>query len=407
MKRKWYYILPFFLLLFLLGVFFSIKKFVERKPRFEFATVQFGSIKKTITSTGMLQPRSKVAIGTQVSGTFSKIYITYNDVVKKGQLLAELDKTLLLAALDEARAQLLSAREKVAASNIEFKKNLQLYNKGFLSEQDFIKSRAGFYSDSSALLIAKANLKRAETNIDYAAITSPINGTIIEKNVEVGQTVAANFNTPTLFVIAEDLSKMEIQVSVDESDISSIFTGQPAEFSVLAYPDSLFKGRVSQIRMHPQIVQNVVTYIVVINCDNNYNILLPGMTATVDFILNEKKDLLLMPKGALNFRMPENISGDFYSKMQSSKPSQNENKNIQYVWYLNNNNELALKAVETGTSDDNNVEITGSKDFRPGQRVICGIIEDEPDGSSSSQKQRLSNDGMQGSGGPPPPPGGI
>lgn len=406
MKRRWYYVSIPLLLILLFIVLSSIRKFGDKRPRFEFTTIHYGSIRKTITSTGLIQPRSKVQIGTQVSGTLSRIYVTYNNIVKKGQFLAELDKTLLQSALDEAKAQVISTREKLSATQVEYSKNSQLYKKGFMSEQDFIKSRAAYYSDSSSLLIAMANLNRAETNYNYATITSPINGTVIEKNVEVGQTVAANFNTPTLFVIAEDLSKMEIQVSVDESDISYVYTGQKAEFTVLAYPDSLFSGTVSQIRMHPQIVQNVVTYIVIINCENKRNILLPGMTTTVDFILDQKKDLVLISKSALNFKMPEEIAGEYYRRMQINRSSFTSNQNTYSVWYLNNKNELSMERIETGSSDDNNAEIKVYKNLQPGRQVICGIAENEYSGESSSKKQKLSNESLPGSGTPPPPPGG-
>jgi HlyD family secretion protein len=430
MKRKSIIIISVLLLLIVgIAAYLTIKRNKNRNRIFQFTTVMRGDIKNTITSTGILHPKSKVEVGTQISGTFASIYVDYNDFVKKGQLLAELDKKILDAALGEAKAMVLSTKEKFKFSKDEYLKKKELYESGYLSEIEFYKFQSAYYMDSAAYLSARANLDKAYTNLEYAEIVSPISGTVIERNVEAGQTVAANFNTPTLFVIAEDLAKMEIHATVDESDISYIYVGQDVEFSVLAYPDSIFRGAINQIRMHPMMIQNVVNYIVVINADNDNGLLLPGMTATVDFITDQKKDVLMVSKSALNVQLPRNMVEKFHKRMRAKMeslpdslrpemqppppPGEEENvpklpENIRQVWYIGDNGELAMEPVETGVSDDNNTEITRYLNLRPGMQVISGIVE-----SKKKEKNTVTNTNQmfggapqQGGGGPPPPPGG-
>jgi HlyD family secretion protein len=430
MKRK-SIIIILVLLLVIAGTaaFLTIKRNKNRNRIFQFTTVMRGDIKNTITSTGILHPKSKVEVGTQISGTFASIYVDYNDIVKKGQLLAELDKKILEAALGEAKAMVLSTKEKFKFSKDEYLKKKELYESGYLSEIEFYKFQSAYYMDSAACLSARANLDKAYTNLEYAEIVSPISGTVIERNVEAGQTVAANFNTPTLFVIAENLSKMEIHATVDESDISYIYVGQDVEFSVLAYPDSIFKGTIKQIRMHPMMIQNVVNYIVVINADNDNGLLLPGMTATVDFITDLKKDVLMVPKSALNVQLPKNMVEKFHKRMRRKMeslpdslkpemqppppPGEEEHgpklpENVRQVWYIDETGELAMEPVETGASDDNNTEITRYLNLRPGMQVISGIIESKKKerNASANTNQIFGGAPQQGGGGPPPPPGG-
>jgi HlyD family secretion protein len=430
MKRKSIIIILVLLLLIIsIITYLTIKRNKNRNSIFQFTTVMRGDIKNTITSTGILHPRSKVEVGTQISGNFASIYVDYNDVVKKGQLLAELDKKILEAALNEAKAMVLNTKEKFKFSKNEYLKKKELYESGYLSEIEFYKFQSAYYMDSAAYLSARANLDKAYTNLEYAEIVSPISGTVIERNVEAGQTVAANFNTPTLFVIAEDLSKMEIHATVDESDISYIYVGQDVEFSVLAYPDSIFKGTINQIRMHPMMIQNVVNYIIVINADNDNGLLLPGMTATVDFITDQKKDVLMVPKSALNVQLPKKMVEKFHKRMRRKMeslpdslkpemqppppPGEEEHapklpENVRQVWYIDKNGELAMEPVETGVSDDNNTEITRHLNLRPGMQVISGIIESKKKERNAvvNTNQMFGGAPQQGGGGPPPPPGG-
>jgi HlyD family secretion protein len=472
MKRLKTFIIIILLILFVVITAYLV--FFRRAGQnnfFQFTEVKKGDIKNTITSTGILHPRSKVEVGTQISGTFASVYVDYNDVVKKGQLLAELDKKILLAALDEAKAVVLHSREKFEFSKNEYLKKKQLYESKYLSELEFSKFRSNYYIDSAAYLSAKANLAKAYTNLGYAEIVAPISGTVIEKNVEAGQTVAANFATPTIFVIAEDLSKMEIHATVDESDISYVFISQEVEFSVLAYPDSIFKGVINQIRMHPKMIQNVVNYIVVINADNVYGLLLPGMTATVDFIIEQKKDVLMVAKSALNFNPPPKMVEKFHKKMRkkmdalpdslkpemqpppprgdsklkegtperqiqpSMPPGEKEPspgspnpqikppgtpgdmvrltgeaefpENFGQIWYLDENGELAMEPVETGASDDNNIEIIRYRYLKPGMLVISGLVETrKKERNNLNNTNQIFGGAPQAGGAPPPPPGG-
>jgi len=452
-RKKTIIILVLLVLVVFIIAYLTIMRNTNRNRVFQFTTVERGDIKNTITSTGILHPKSKVEVGTQISGTFASINVDYNDVVKKGQLLAELDKKILQAALGEAKAMILNTQVKFKFSKNEYIKKKELYESGYLPEIEFFKFQSTYYIDSSAYLSALANLDKAYTNLEYAEIESPISGTVIERNVEAGQTVAANFNTPTLFVIAEDLSKMEIHATVDESDISYVYEGQDVEFSVLAYPDSVFKGIINQIRMHPRMIQNVVNYIIVINADNDNGLLLPGMTATVDFIVDQKKDVLLVPKSALNFQPPKNMVEKFHRKMrkkmealpdslrpqmQPPPPSGEERhpgpqdsiksapdslrqqlqppppygdgklpENVRQVWYIDENGELAMEPVETGVSDDNNTEIVRYRNLRPGMNIICGVIESKKKEKNvvTNTNQMFGGAPQQGGGGPPPPPG--
>ncbi len=472
MKRlKTLIVIILFILVVIITLYLVFFRHAGRKSLYQFTVIERGDIKNTITSTGILHPRSKVEVGTQISGTFAGVYVDYNDYVKKGQLLAELDKKILLAALDEAKAAVLHTQEKLKFSKNEYLKKKELYESNYLSEIEFYKYQSNYYIDSSACLSAKANLAKAYTNLGYAEIVSPISGTVIEKRVEAGQTVAANFATPTVFVIAEDLSKMEIHATVDESDISYVFEGQEAEFSVLAYPDSIFTGVINQIRMHPQMIQNVVNYIVVINADNDNGLLLPGMTATVDFIIDRKKDVLMVAKSAVNFRPPANMVKKFHKKMRKKmealpdslkpqmqppprpgdlkskygkpekqahsltppgnmgpspgspdrqmpppgagadveKPSGNGEfpENFGQIWYLDENGELAMEPVETGVSDDNNIEIIRYRYLRPDMQVICGIVDTrKKEKSTLNNTNQIFGGAPQTGGGPPPPPGG-
>ncbi len=396
----------------------SILKYIHRNNIFQFTVIETGDIKNTITSTGILYPKSKVEVGTQISGTFKKIYVDYNQVVEKGQLLAELDKQLLQANYEEAQAILVNSKEKYEFSKTDYLQKKQLYESGFLSKIDYYKAQSVYTIDSSSYLSAQAELKKAGINLGYSSIVSPISGTIIEKNVETGQTVAANFNTPTLFVIAEDLSKMEIHATVDESDISYIYKGQNIEFSVTAYPDSVFTGEVSQIRLRPNVVQNIVNYIVVIYTSNKRGLLLPGMTATVNFIINQKKNILMVSKNSLNFIPPKDMVEKYQrlmirNKQQGSYSSAGESENITnsdhiaHLWYLGQNGDLAMETIETGEADDKNIEIVHSKNLKNGMQIICGIAETSgTKQNDSSNKTQIFNN-QQNNSGPPPPQGGM
>ncbi|MCM2264186.1 MAG: efflux RND transporter periplasmic adaptor subunit [Desulfuromonadales bacterium] len=272
------------------------------QPQYLFATVTKGPLETLVSSTGTLAALETVEVGTQVSGTISRLEVDYNDHVRKGQVLAVLDQALFAAQVREAEANVAKARATLAQSEDEYRRNRPLFDKGFLSAQEFLPISTGVDTAKAALAAAEASLARAQTNLAYTVIRSPIDGTVIKRSVEAGQTVAASLNTPTLFLIARDLAQMRIEADVDESDIGQIRNGQPVRFTVQSQPGEAFQGTVSQIRLQPRTISNVVNYTVLIDAKNDKGLLLPGMTATIDFVVNRVENALLAPNAALRFQ---------------------------------------------------------------------------------------------------------
>jgi HlyD family secretion protein len=281
--------------------------------------IQNGSVRATVTATGTVNAVKTVLVGTQVSGTLKELHVDFNSQVKKGQVIAEIDPASLQAQVDQARANTLAAKanvEKAKATLEDAKKtrdrNRQLFSKDLIARSDLDTSEATHDSNSAQVNVVTAQVAQteaaqrfAETNLRYTKIVSPVDGIVVSRNVDVGQTVAASFQTPTLFTIAQDLTKMQIDTNIDEADIGKIKTGQDAEFSVDAYPDRTFRGIVEQIRIAPITVQNVVTYDVVIKVDNSDLTLKPGMTANVSVVVANKEKVLKIPNAALRFKLPE------------------------------------------------------------------------------------------------------
>ena len=389
--------------LLVLAYFLFIKD-DNQAPQFTFAEIKKGDISNTITSTGTLDALKTVDVGTQVSGKIDKIFVDYNSNVKKGELLAILDTTNLSLAVSDAESNLLKTQAQYEQAKAQNDQNKILYKKGFMAELDYITSKTNLETALSNLQSAKTALERAKTNLTYAYIYSPINGKVINKNVEEGQTVAASFSSPTLFEIAENLSNMQILASVDESDIGQIKVGQEAKFTVQAYPNKEFTGKVVQIRLNSQVVQNVVNYTVVINADNKNNFLLPGMTATIDFYVEQKYNVLLIPNSALRFQpttdmlaeyqkertnsgdnSKANISdsmrsrfrrtgnGNFGQNFGSGQNSFSANRGFGRVWYFDNSGKLKMAMAVLGLNDGKNTEIVRSRNMKDGMKVITGI----------------------------------
>lgn len=396
------------------------------KIQYRTAEITRGNIESTISSTGTLSPVTTVEVGTQVSGTIAQVYVDYNDVVKKGQLLAVLDTVMLKAAVLDAESGLEKAEAQLQLAQSDYDRNQSLYNNKLISESDFLTYSVNLKTQKAALQSAKATLQRAKQNLEYAYIYSPINGTVIEKNVEAGQTVAASLSTPTLFIIAENLSRMEILASVDESDIGQIKDGMPVRFTVQAYPDKTFKGEVTQIRLQPTTVSNVVTYTVVINSENKESLLLPGMTATVIFIIAQQDDVLLVPNAALRFQPPDEVTAAYFKKRnetrqagmipggspanqpesthaegsssgraQSDGNRQFGQSDMKRIWYLDNNGNITMERVKTGITDGSKTEISGGRNLEAGMKVIIGT-------ESSATQQESSNRSLNRSFSRPP-----
>lgn len=379
-KSKLVYILAALVLASSAVVFF-VKRDGQKGPQYKTALVARGDIKATVTATGTVNPVVNVLVGTQVSGTIKKLYVDFNSRVKKGQLLALIDPATFEAQVGQAKANLYSARanlDKAKATEVDAKRTMErnrtLLAKNLVAQSDFDTAQTNYLTAQASTEAARgqvsqaqAALKVSQTNLAYTRIISPVDGTVVSRNVDVGQTVAASFQTPTLFTIAKDLRRMQIDTSVNEADVGGVRAGQDVEFTVDAYPDSIFKGKVSQIRISPITVQNVVTYDVVIVVDNSDLRLIPGMTANVTIITSVKKDVLRVPNAALRFHMPGKISGAAGAVAKEGGPAGG-----QVVWALAGEKPVPVK-IKTGLTDGNYTEVV-SGDLPEGAHVITEAV---------------------------------
>jgi HlyD family secretion protein len=383
-----------------------------------FTKIERGDIENTISSTGALNAKGTVEVGTQVSGTIDKVYVDYNDHVSKNQILAVLDSTLLAASVRDAQANLLKTQAQYDLSLAKYEDAQELYEQDFVSEIDYKTAETDYAAARAGLLSAQATLERAKADLKYAVIRSPINGTVIDRSVEPGQTVAASFSTPTLFVIAEDLYQMEIHAYVDESDIGQIKEGQPVRFTVDAFPDETFTGTVRQIRLQPETIDNVVNYTVVIDATNDNQMLLPGMTATVDFLIQQRTNVLFISNSALHIQPTEAM----LSELRNSKPEkmsqlpdsirqihlqemrdrqqqgesaeidsagqQEQSEDMAMLWYYDADKKLNAMPVRTGITDGKHTEILESSGIQEGMEFINGVGQQGASETASSNNQQ-------------------
>ena len=312
------------------------------KVTFETAKVEQGNIQTTITATGTIEPVTSVTVGTQVSGIVSKLYVDYNSVVKKGQIIAELDKTNLISELNTAKANLSSAQSTATYEQSNYNRYKTLYDKGLVSADEYENALLSYQKAKEQVNTARESVQKAQTNLGYATITSPIDGVVLSKSVEEGQTVAASFNTPELFVIAQDLTDMRVIADIDEADIGGVKEGQRVSFTVDAYPDDKFEGSVTQVRQQATTESNVVTYEVVISAPNNDLKLKPGLTANVTIFTLEKDNILVVPAKALRF-MPNEA---FMEEDQTV-----ENVEAPHKLWTREDNTFKAHKVEIGTTN--------------------------------------------------------
>lgn len=362
--------------LIIIGVALFFKGKVKTSASYITQAAQNSNITEKITATGQINPISTVNIGSQVSGTISEIYVDYNSEVKKDQLLAQIDPALFQATVDKSRANLevAKAQVKVCENNIiYYKKELERKKKLNASqytsvkdldaaERDYNNAVAELALQKATVQQAQAQLESAETELKYTRIVSPIDGIVVSKEVEVGQTVAASFQTPTLFYVAEDLEKMQIEASVVEADIARVAIGQRVEFNVDSFPDEIFEGIVTQVRNQAITTSNVVTYEVIIGVNNHSLKLKPGMTANVEIITADKKDILIVPNKALRF----------YVTDEDGKTQRYKDKG---VWIMKNGKPERIP-VTIGISDDENTEIKSGA-LKVGDKVILEQTNDE------------------------------
>ena len=320
----------------------------EEEVTFETTKAERQNIHTTITATGTIEPVTSVTVGTQVSGIVSKLYVDYNSVVKKGQVIAELDRTNLTSELNRAKAELTSAQSTLSYETANFQRYQTLFNKGLVSANDYESAKLSYEKARQTVNSARESVQKAQTNLGYATITSPIDGVVLSKSVEEGQTVAASFNTPELFNIAQDLTDMRVIANIDEADIGGVKEGQRVTFTVDAFPDDKFEGTVTQVRQEATTTSNVVTYEVVIGAPNKDLKLKPGLTANVTIYTLEKNDVLAVPSKALRFMPNEALL---------KKGEQIEDVDApQKVWTMEGNTFKAHK-VETGITNGMLTEI--------------------------------------------------
>jgi HlyD family secretion protein len=352
---------------------FILKGRGNTEIRFHTEPVRESTLEITVTATGYLQPVEKVEVGTQVSGVIKKIFVDYNSQVRKGQLLAEIDKSTLIERLTQAKAGLTSAESDLRYAQQNYNRTRQLYDLKAATEVSFEEAVNRLSQAETALANAQANLHQAQVNLSYAEIYSPIDGIILDRSVEQGQTVAASFNTPTLFTIANDLTKMQVEANVDEADIGKVKTGQKVLFTVDAYSDDTFEGVVNQIRLQPAVTNNVVTYTVIVEAPNPEEKLYPGMTASITIITQTEKGLTV-PVEALNFVPDSRIFTRLKMKPEAvdARPSSNPKKKT--LW-MHASSTIVSREISTGYSDG--VQVIVKEGLTPRDTVILSLVEDK------------------------------
>ena len=371
----------------------SCKKNVQTFS-FETAKVVRGSVNNSVTATGAVQAIKTVAVGTQVSGVINKLYADFNSVVKKGELLAELDKTPLLAQLDNAQASLDDAKSEVTYQTANYNRIKALSDKNLVAQSDYDLALYNFNKAQTTLKMAKSNYSKAKINLDYATIFSPIDGVVLNRAVDEGQTVAASFSTPTLFSIAKDLTQMQVAANIDEADIGQIKDDQIVEFSVDAYPDMKFTGKVTEIRLQSTTTSNVVTYTVIVKAPNPEKKLMPGMTANITIIIEKSDNVLIVPGKALRFKADSATMEAYVASLPEKERFELKNDGkpvdkipagptmegsafgamaapVSTIW-IKKGNALQSVKVETGINDGINAEAkTG---LTEGDEVVVSMI---------------------------------
>jgi len=356
------------------GLFFFFRS-DKNGPRFITEKITRGDIKSTVSATGTVNAVTTVQVGTQVSGTIQKLFADYNSPVKQGQLLAQIDPSIFEAQVGQARANLMSAKASLEKSQVTlrdtqttYERNKTLYAKNFIAKSDLDTAQTNYLSAVAQIKVAEAQIQQAQAaldssaiNLKYSRILSPVNGTVISRNVDIGQTVAASFQTPTLFTIAQDLTKMQIDTSVDEADIGKVQAGQKATFTVDAYPESPFDGKVSVVRNAPITVSNVVTYNAVITVDNTALKLKPGMTANVSIETAIAPKALRVPNAALRFKPAATGKSSINNTGQKGPKGPS-------VWILESKKPTYTK-ITTGISDGSYTEVTAGN-ISEGQQII-------------------------------------
>ncbi len=411
MKKRLIIILAVVIVAALILFMFLGRESSMGKQGYRIEEVKKGNIENIVSSTGTLSALETVEIGSQVSGILNKLYVDFNSPVKKGQILAVLDKTLFIVAVNDKKASLNSAKATLNRAKAEVNRNKPLFEKGHLSETEFLVIKTDAEKAEANVQIAFAALKKAETNLEYCEVKSPIDGTVIERTIDEGQTIAASFQAPKLFVVAEDLKRMQIEAKVDESDIGQIKKGQSVRFSVQAYSEKIFNGEVRQIRLQPETIQNVVNYTVIVDAPNDEDLLLPGMTATVDFVIEDVNDVLLISNKAFLWSPPVEEMKRIIEKMGAGSPGEGRGKglgsgnpvsrgqqrgfklpeDIGRVFYVDKDKNLGMALFMKGVSDGIKTEIKRvvRGELIEGAKVITGIEKIKKNKEENTPKNTL------------------
>jgi HlyD family secretion protein len=395
MKKKTLVIIGIVSVLGIAGLM-ALKPFAKKEVAASFNTVRVekGNISNTVTATGTIEALKTVNVGTQVSGIILHIYVDFNDKVRQGQLLAKLDETPLRTQLSQSQSAVDQAQAQLHFEEATYKRLQILYDKQLIAQTDYDQAQYNFENSKAALANARSALDRAKVNLEYATITSPIDGVVLNRAVEEGQTVAASFSTPTLFTIVNDLTQMQVQTSVDEADIGKIIKGQRVEFTVDAYSDLKFEGMVTQVRLQPVTTNNVVTYVVILNAPNPDKKLMPGMTASAIIYVEEKTNTLVISGKAVRFAPDQAYLKKMSEKIQANgslprapagqpmnglpspgAPSgqMNSDPTIKTVWLKDETTGLRPAAVKTGIDNGTSVEILSG--LKEGDDVVTSIAD--------------------------------
>lgn len=380
-RRKWWILLGVLVLVSINLIWGSAKKV----SKVEYSTVEVvrGDMRQIVSATGEIQPVNTVNVGSQVSGTIDAIYVDYNSKVKKGDILLTIEPSVLEAQVREAEASLSSSKSKRNYAKSEYERNKILYNEGYISRAEMEQSQTTYEQAEQEVIRTQSQYERAKTNLGYATINSPVDGTVISRKVDVGQTVAASFQTPDLFEIAEDLSKMQIETSVSEADIGMVKEDQRVTFTVDAYPSKTFEGRVHQIRLSPTTTSNVVVYTVVIEVDNSDLSLMPGMTAFVTIIVDERFNTFKVQNSAFLVRSFDNFGVETNGAKPTTHLAILRDGKITFVEYSKG----LVGATET--------EIV-SNGVQEGDKIVVGKM-------GASAKKPSGNSQRSGMGGGRPP----
>ncbi len=366
--------------------YYQQKKILRPEDLYRFQEITQGDVAQSVSANGTLNPVTLISIGTQVSGRVSKLYVDFNDKVEKGQILLELDDSLFTAQIAQTQGAVRNAQASVELAQANESRIRSLFKQEYVSAQELDQAVQALKSSRAQLETARAQLQRDQTNLSYSVIRSPVSGVVIARLVDVGQTVAASFQTPELIKIAQDLSKMQIDSSFAEADIGNIKVGQKVKFNVDAFQNRDFEGMVKQLRLNPTVTSNVVTYDVVVSVDNPEQILLPGMTAYVSIQVAKHDNVFLAPNAALRFKpkQDEAFAGKPASgKSRGKKKSGQDDAFLGKVYVLKNAKLEPIK-VKVGISDGRFTEIT-SDSLKAGDRVVVGDAQGDSAAPASSQ----------------------